>query len=172
MNIREESALNLTSGAELEKFTLGMIKWQGMDYEILTGWECFKDTCWWCGEIIIQGKKEAHYCRNRSHDDFKSCFRQYWNHFRWDSASNWAKERADYKCENCGNGSRLEVHHIIPLKGSARFFTAFNLPWNLIVLCHQCHLDIHAIMNHRKVLSSWEREELKGQIIMNLESMS
>lgn len=154
--ILEESALAIQSGQELERFDLGTIKINGTQYAVLTGYEVQDDTCWWCGGQI-QGKRKTHYCRSRSHGDFESCFRQYWSHFSWNSAVLWALRRAGRKYENCGCEektipwgldfrSNLEVHHIVPLKGEGRFFSAFNLPWNLIVLCRDCHLELHAVM--------------------------
>ncbi|KKN57900.1 hypothetical protein LCGC14_0557310, partial [marine sediment metagenome] len=35
---------------------------------------------------------------------------------------------------------------IVPLLGERRQFTAYNLPWNLIVLDHWCHVELHAAM--------------------------
>lgn len=167
-------ALNIKSGAELKKFDLGTIKIRGVEYTILTGYESEEDICWWCGKNIIQGKRKAHYCRERSHGDFLSCFRLYHRHFDWGYAAGWARTRAENKCQNCGCDSwvsGLEVHHIIPLEGSIRFFSAYNIPWNLIALCHDCHLEIHATMRPQKK-ASWEkvieRAIKNGQLAMNL----
>ena len=44
-----------------------------------------------------------------------------------------------YKCERCGRGGRLEVHHRIPIsKGGKRYDRE-----NLEVICRQCHFDEH-----------------------------
>jgi 5-methylcytosine-specific restriction endonuclease McrA len=76
--------------------------------------------------------------------------KEYWRHFRWDSASEWCKERQHGHCANCGEKKVLQVHHIIPMNGGKRFFSAFNIPWNLVALCRACHLEIHAAMRPAK----------------------
>lgn len=179
----EGGALNIKSGVELERFNLGSIKIHGIEYTILTGYESEKDICWWCGKPIVQGKRKAHYCRVRSHDDFVSCFKQYHRHFNWGYAAEWALERAGYRCENCGckeNNIRwggfirtnLEVHHIVPLLGGSRFFSAYNLPWNLIVFCRDCHLEVGEAMRPPKLNKgapdTWEDAIKIGQGIMAL----
>lgn len=42
--------------------------------------------------------------------------------------------------------TNLQVHHIVPLNGQGRYYSAYNLPWNLIVFCTTCHLLIAAVM--------------------------
>lgn len=179
-------ALNIQSGAELERFSLGAVKVRGVFYEVLTGYELEADICWWCGKTIVQGKREAHYCRGKSRDDFTSCFREYHRHFDWAYAATWAIKRAEHKCANCGCPaklinwgyrslrSNLEVHHIVPLIGNSRIFTAFNLPWNLLVLCRECHLELHSVMRpppktKSSLIDSWEYAEIIGQGIMPIE---
>lgn len=171
-----ESALEIQSGQELERFNLGTIKLNGTIYNVLTGYEPEDDICWWCGKSIMQGKWKAHYCRGKSHDDFLSCFRLYHQHFDWAYAASLAIKRAGNKCENCGIPEKtikwgysflrrnLEVHHIVPLKGNSRQFTAYNLPWNLIVLCYECHMELHAVMKPPKTTWAW-------QMIMELEEV-
>jgi 5-methylcytosine-specific restriction endonuclease McrA len=51
-------------------------------------------------------------------------------------------ERANFKCEKCGaeNNHNLEIHHTLPIyKGGNN-----NID-NLIVLCRNCHKEIHRI---------------------------
>ena len=42
----------------------------------------------------------------------------------------------DNKCANCGNTTKLESHHIIPITESKE--TAFEI-WNGVCLCRKCH---------------------------------
>ncbi len=132
----DNSALEIESGMELERFDLGEIVIQHTRYIVLTGYESSDRRCWWCGEELKGKQKHYHYGH----------MKEYYNHFNWNYAKVRAIKRAEYKCENCGTkekmiGGRgelrisLEVHHIVPLKGQDRFFSAYNLPWNLIVLC-------------------------------------
>lgn len=141
------NALDIQSGQELERFDLGTVKVGGVDYQLLTGYEGNEERlCYWCGKKLT-GKLKR-YCYG--------CMTEYYNHFNWEYASFEAKKRADYQCENCGvkdpwqSSTKLEVHHIVPLKGG-RFFSAYNLPWNLVVLCHKCHLEIHGIMREVRI---------------------
>lgn len=172
-------ALNIKSGAELERFDLGTFKLAGKDCPILTGYEVLDGRCRFCGKEIQKGKRKASYCRGHTHNDYMSCFRNYWRHFEWSSASAWALRRAEMKCQNCGAEEdgmnlefHLEVHHIVPLKGAPRFFSAYNLPWNLIVLCHKCHLEVHAAIrgnHHDGQRDIFELAKTKGQSVMRLE---
>ena len=177
-----DNALNLESGEELERFDLGTVNIRGNTYQVLTGYEVNEDVCWWCGKPIEQNKRHAHYCRGKSHDDFLSCFRQYHEYFDWQYASRRSMRKAERKCQNCGVAatdigtryahSNLEVHHIVPLKGSLRSFTAYNLPWNLIVLCHDCHQLAHAALRPPKTvrkdskIDSWNLADKIGQSLM------
>ncbi len=136
-----------------------LIHWDGATgrdsfgiYTLITDYEG-TGGCFWCGEDL-NGKRRR-FCGHRS-----GHWTEYANHFYWSYASSWALKRAGHRCENCGTpeidipmfGSRysersgLETHHIIPLKGEQRAVTPYNVPWNLICLCHKCHLEIHAVM--------------------------
>lgn len=161
------TALEIKCGAELVEFLPREIPLKHTTYTVLTGYETESGICFWCGKPL-KGKAK-HYCRG--------CMTQYYNHFNWSYASHGARKRANYKCQNCGDTEHdhgmtsLRVHHIVPLKGAARFFSAYNLPWNLVVLCHTCHLEIHRIMNnHEKPipLNDWDIAKAKGQTIMEL----
>lgn len=47
-------------------------------------------------------------------------------------------ERASGVCEMCGKRKPTEVHHkIYPPWGE------FDVPENMIAICHQCHCEIH-----------------------------
>uniref|UniRef100_A0A6M3Y244 Putative homing endonuclease n=1 Tax=viral metagenome TaxID=1070528 RepID=A0A6M3Y244_9ZZZZ len=135
--------MRIESGVELGQFTPQQIMIGRTGYLVLTGFEPLRGHCFWCGQPL-KGKLKR-YCRGH--------MKLYWQHFEWSYASGWARKRAGYKCENCGavqnrqtrSGNRsIEVHHIVPLNGSRRYFSALNLPWNLIVLCHDCHQEVHA----------------------------
>lgn len=172
-----ESALEIETVEELEKFDLGTVWISHTKYNVLTGYEG-TGRCFWCGGEL-KGSKLKRYCRGH--------MKEYYRHFDWQSASRWAIERADHRCENCGvkekpiewgfNSYRinLEVHHIVPLKGNSRQFSAYNLPWNLIVLCHACHQEVHAAMRPPKlrpkkdIFDSWEEAKKVGQGVMELE---
>lgn len=157
-----DTALEIESGWELERFIPGTVLIDGQDYLILTGHEG-TGRCFWCGGIL-KGKLK-HYCYGHG--------KEYYRHFEWGSARKWCYRRQEGKCANCGmhRGRRLEVHHIVPLDGGPRFFSPFNLPWNLIGFCHDCHQDIHAAMRPPKKssLDSWRLAEAIGQFIMPLE---
>lgn len=172
-----DSALDIRTGAELERFDLGeVVIGKHTRYQILTGYESPPQDgvrrCFWCGGAL-KGKLKR-YCRGHMQD-------QYYRHFEWNTASGYALKRAGWACENCGveeshevvpgysltTRTNLEVHHIVPLVGARRDFSAFNLPWNLIVLCHACHLEIHAAMRPSPP-TTWERATGKGQGVMPL----
>jgi hypothetical protein len=160
----EKNALDIHNGEELQRFDLGEIVIGSTHYTVLTGYENNERRCWWC-DAELKGKA-LHYCRGH--------MKQYYNHFNWGYASFEARRRVDEKCENCGidkgssHNSLLQVHHIVPLKGAPRFFSAYNLPFNLIVLCKQCHLDVAAAIRPppRQQIASYEAQIAKGQLIL------
>jgi len=158
------NAFDLTCGAELESFIPSTVLINRTRYTVLTGYEGEKHRCFWCGKDL-NGSKLKRYCRGH--------MMIYYDHFDWNYASVAAMKRANYKCENCGAGESryldrwkskqtqiqvyrtgaLEIHHIVPLKGETRQFSAYNLSWNLVVLCHDCHVGpggIHAAMRPPK----------------------
>ena len=169
-------ALNIRTGAELERFDLGPVLISGKRYTVLTGYEAapVESTrlCFWCGGVL-KGKLKR-YCSGH--------MKEYYNHFDWGYASTWAWKRAGHRCENCGiaegdiptigryyTRSGLEVHHIVPLKGASRQFTAYNLPWNLICLCHTCHVELHVVMNNHNRPSApdtFEQALARGQLLL------
>jgi len=61
---------------------------------------------------------------------------------------NWytVMERAEYKCQLCGNTENIRVHHLDGVRerkdGKKQGNNDIN---NLMVLCEQCHKDIHGI---------------------------
>ena len=137
------NALDITCGAELGKFQPQYINGR----PILTGYENIKGICGWCGKQLT-GRQRL-WCPG--HGEI------YHEHFDWNWASSAALDRAQHRCENCGAIEKrsknwlinLQVHHIVPLNGGMRWLSAYNLPFNLMVLCHDCHVGpegIHAAM--------------------------
>lgn len=169
-----DSALEITSGAELLRFDLGTLWISGTQYTVLTGYEG-TGRCFWCGGEL-KGKLKR-YCRGH--------MKEYYRYFEWASARDWCIDRQEGICANCGAKAgeiigvekhgwflrrhSLQVHHIVPLDGMKRFFSAFNLPWNLMALCHGCHQEVHAVMRgaNKPVPSDiFELAVQRGQSIM------
>lgn len=160
------SALTITSGEELLHFDLGTVVIAHTTYTVLTGYEG-TDRCWWCGGEPHKDKRgrPAHFCWGHG--------RIYDEHFNWNHASFEARKRAGYCCENCGRPESvlegagqtdLEVHHIVPLNGQDRFYSAYNLPFNLIALCHKCHLLVAAVMRGAAAVRRLEIKQAEGDV--------
>jgi 5-methylcytosine-specific restriction endonuclease McrA len=169
-----DSVWDITCGRELERFDLGTVAINGTSYQVLTGHEAPPADgvrwCFWCGEILAG--RNLRYCRGH--------MRLYYEHFEWSRASWLCWKRQDGRCANCGcepgllqpisswsvGRSAAETHHIVPLKGARRDFSAFNLPWNLIGLCHDCHLEVHAAMRPapKRPPSGYDRLVAAGQM--------
>ncbi len=179
--IKPKTALEIQSGAELLLFQPETVEILGMDYQVLTGYEG-TGLCLWCGSELKKGLRL--YCWGHG--------KEYWRYFNWGSARRWCCERQHGVCANCGwhpslyspddyrydwyeehyDIYKLEAHHIVPLEGRPRYFSAFNLPWNLIGFCHDCHQEVHAIMWPPKKWSrkdSWKEAEKRGQLIMGFD---
>lgn len=160
------TAFEIESGQELERFQPNEVIIDGCIYYVLTGHEG-TGRCFWCGGEL-KGKLKR-YCYGH--------MKEYYRHFGWPEARRWCCRRQEGICANCGTRppeSRsfdyysLEVHHIVPLRGRKRDFSAFNIPWNLIGFCHECHKFIHAIMRDAsKPISfdSFEKAKNIGQLI-------
>lgn len=166
-----ESALDIVTVEELERFDLGMVLVGHTSYTVLTSYEGPERRCFWCGGELKGGLKR--YCYGH--------MTEYYNHFNWGYAKDWCIERYEHRCANCGMHqhdipgvgyylkSGMEVHHIIPVNGESRYFSAYNLPWNLIALCHECHLDIHAAMRIKKPPPDiFDLAFARGQAVMEL----
>jgi len=168
-----ESALDIVTAEELVRFDLGTVLINHTTYTVLTGYEG-TGLCFWCGGEL-SGKLKR-YCYGH--------MKEYYRHFDWGYAKQWCIERYDHRCANCGileddiprvgvggyyTRSGMEVHHIIPVNGESRQFTAYNLPWNLMALCHDCHLAIHVAMRVRKLPPDiFELALARGQAVMEL----
>ena len=140
-------------------------------YHIITGFEG-TGGCFWCGKEL-EGHRR--FCGHQS-----GCWTHYQDHFYWNYARFECLKRAGHQCENCGAEEKmegevgswyyvkvnLEAHHIIPLEGEERSYSPYNVPWNLICLCHICHQLIHAVMrelNRPAPLDIFSEAEAKGQ---------
>ena len=60
------------------------------------------------------------------------------NAAEWWQARRWCLDRAQGRCEVCGNKA-TEAHHIL-----RRSQGGTNDPSNLLAVCHACHARIHA----------------------------
>lgn len=155
-----------------------IIRWDGAydkdrwgTFHILTGYEG-TGRCFWCGEELTG--RATRYCRSKD----PVHWRLYWEHFNWGYARKWCCRRQEGICANCGwhppldrdgeySWYGLEVHHIVPLDGTLRIWTPYNLPWNLIGFCHECHLEVAAAMKPEKALTDPFEEALRtGQLVM------
>lgn len=158
----KESALEITTGQELLRFDLGTVTIARTSYTVLTGFEGAERRCFWCGGPL-KGKQKR-YCYGH--------MTEYYRHFEWSTARDWCCARQQGLCANCGthHGRFLEVHHIVPLRGESRYFSAFNLPWNLTGFCHQCHLEVHAVMRPPKKTppTGYDERIAQGQLPLSL----
>ena len=68
--------------------------------------------------------------------------RKVYNTARWRNLRLYMLRQAGWKCCECGQRhtpSRLEVHHIVPIKSGGAVFAAANLR----ILCKACHKQHH-----------------------------
>lgn len=146
-------------------------------FTVITGHEG-TGACFWCG-AEISGRRR--YCKHRS-----GCWTAYQKMFTWSFAAAGAIKRAGHRCENCGakecfieigwtGRTNLEVHHVVPLNGKPRAASVYNVPWNVICLCHACHMALHAIMREVVITarptikkSVWDLALERGQSILPL----
>lgn len=134
---------------------------------ICTGFEN-QGICAMCGGKL--GKRRRVYCSD-------ICKEAYEHLFFWATAKEDALVRAKHKCQKCGRGylevppvgvgswaerSGIDVHHIIPLNGEDRAWHRLNVPSNLLVVCHDCHVLLHTPSKLR------ELEHQKMQKVMEL----
>jgi len=72
----------------------------------------------------------------------------------WKEIARKVKERAGWRCENCGKYHNpkerrtLTVHHIDRNPSN-------NEPWNLVALCQRCHLHIQSKFNAFQLVFSF-----------------
>ena len=88
--------------------------------------------------------------------------REFTRNHVWSDARRYARRRAKWTCQRCGfkpgpirrdpqavkaysrHELRLEVNHIVPLRGTYRVVSCSNHLSNLEVLCHRCHVAVTA----------------------------
>jgi len=124
---------------------------------VCTGYEN-QGICVMCGGELPKSRRV--YCSDK-------CAEFYKHLFFWQTASHDAFKRAGERCQRCGRGcmdvpllgegswaerSGMEVHHIIPLNGEDRTWHRLNMPYNLRVLCHKCHVYEHSKEYKQKVM--------------------
>ncbi len=113
-------------------------------YTIITGFEG-TGACFWCG-ADLDGERRR-FCGHRS-----GHWTLYNDYFFWGFARYECLRRYGWHCANCGSAYKPEVHHIIPLEGAERAYSPYNIPWNLMCLCHEHHQLIHAVLRQPKEL--------------------
>jgi len=116
---------------------------------ICTGYEN-QGICAMCGGELPERRRA--YCSAK-------CAELYEHLFFWQTASLDAFRRANRTCQRCGRDdmntpsvgqgswaehSGMNVHHIMPLNGEDRTWHRLNMPLNLRVLCHDCHVYEHS----------------------------
>jgi hypothetical protein len=75
-------------------------------------------------------------------DDPYRTYAEYLRHPRFLAVRREVFERAGGRCERCGARPPTEPHHLrYPPWG------AFDIPTNLLAVCHRCHCDIHGKAN-------------------------
>jgi hypothetical protein len=94
-------------------------------------------------DLLNLSKPELHAARNTPLplDDFDKpyhSYAEYLRHPRFLEVRAVAFKRAGGRCERCGQRPPSEPHHLrYPPWGT------FDVPENLIAICHQCHCEIH-----------------------------
>lgn len=101
--------------------------------------------CFWCGEKLNEKRTNMKYC----HEEHRTKYyeRHYAQAFR-----RWIYELRGHKCEVCGKKCKeymqgrfskdgFQAHHKIPLSDNGELFN----PENIILLCHDCHLEAHRL---------------------------
>lgn len=98
-------------------------------------------SCRWCGEMT--GSSNS-YCSDQCEDRFLIWLKTEPSVIRgakppfWNVIRRLALKRDEFRCQFCGSGSDLSVHHIIPLSSGGD-----STLDNLRVLCHACHQKEH-----------------------------
>ncbi len=147
----------------------------------VTGYE-ETGSCAWCGGEFPD-RRHRTYCS-------PECAQAYLGLFHWPEASKQALVRAHYKCERCGmscqglkyctwsnrrlwhypyNRWNLEVHHIDPIGSNYyadRLWSLKNVPWNLLVLCKECHGIAHGAKPAQEDIDLWELARRQGQMLL------
>lgn len=64
---------------------------------------------------------------------------------RWQKLRAQALQRDGNRCRRCGNGGKLQAHHLVKPEHGGRDELS-----NLITLCDRCHRQTHKAMNRRQ----------------------
>lgn len=109
-------------------------------------------TCGACGKPLVG--RNRWFCPSApgTHDKVgKSCRANYAATHFWDEARREALRRAGGRCSRCGEEAKselpyegLEVHHGVPRNGGGYGPGCQHHQDNLVVLCHQGHLEVTA----------------------------
>jgi|GEM_PF-1261810 len=90
--------------------------------------------------------------------------KKYRNTYRWKMLKKQILEEHPF-CSKCGRSDQLEVHHIIPHRGSEDLF--FDRE-NLIVMCKSCHLsETMRLLREKQKLQSRGRGAEKIDLLNN-----
>lgn len=69
------------------------------------------------------------------------------NHM-WTMARFRSMKRTDHRCEQCG-AQPVQVHHVVPCLGAHGEYSCKHHQTNLTPLCHEHHLEAHALLRAR-----------------------
>lgn len=75
----------------------------------------------------------------------------------WDAIQTHILNRDNHRCRICGSEKNLTVHHMIPVAVGGT-----SEDWNLITLCHTCHMKVHSSL--RGVAVSKIDDKMKSQL--------
>lgn len=97
-------------------------------------------NCDLCGSSLPRNKdgtlhKTRRWCSSRCRIKFTK------NHV-WKWARREARRLGRYKCKTCSSTEKLEVNHIIPLKGRGYSASCYHHQDRLELLCSSCHKEV------------------------------
>ena len=111
----------------------------------------------YCTKHLIESqKKHKEWLKNHKKKPFENAVRSNnYNNAEWRRLRGEVLKRDGYQCCQCGataeeSGFPLEIHHIIPPKGSKELFFDIN---NCVTLCKICHARItqQEIMENKSI---------------------
>ena len=119
-------------------------------------WNSENGICRWCGCCIyhLRGPDKGKPNFKRWHS---RCVTQYRFYFWPAITASTIGRKLGWKCQSCGAKSTqvtMELHHRIPLIDFIHHEAAPYAAWdrgNLILLCHECHLEAHTELRRRKL---------------------
>ena len=118
-------------------------------------------TCPVCGKVFNPSKMKiafldfdfVHYCSSRCKN--QSLFnksKKEGRSFFWSSIASSIIVRDNMACRLCGSKENLTVHHMIPVAVGGT-----SEDWNLITLCHTCHMKVHSSLRGHRIQSINEK---------------